>query len=73
MGLVSGGVHTAHGKGGRGVAMRHSGDQIDVEMREGTHRVDIDLRALSDRVGAICLMLSASPWGRRGTGSVRAV
>ena len=58
-GLVSGGVHTAHGKGGRGVAMRHSGDQIDVEMREGTHRVDIDLRALSDRVGAIYLTLSA--------------
>ena len=55
------------------MALRHSGDQIDVEMREGTHRVDIDLRALSDRVGAIYLTLSASPWGRRGTGSVRAV
>ena len=58
-GLVSGGVHTAYGEGGRGVALRHSGDQIDAEKREGTHRVDIDLRALSDQVGAIYLTLSA--------------
>ena len=71
--MVSGGVRTAYGEGARRVALRHSGDQIDAEKREGTHRVDIDLRALSDRVGVIYLTLSASPWGRRGTGSVRAV
>jgi len=60
-GLVHGGVHSTYGEGAARVALLHSGDRIADEKREGVHTIDIDLRALSDRVGAIYLTLSA--WG----------
>lgn len=53
----SSGGYATYRAGERRVALRHSGDQID--HNEGTHTIDIDLRALSDKVGAIYLTLSA--------------
>jgi len=60
-GVVTGGMHSTYGQGAARVALRHSGDQIAHEKREGSHVIDIDLCALSNRVGAIYLTLSA--WG----------
>jgi len=58
-GLVRGGVHSTVTDGAARVALRHSGDCMAHDRKEGTHTIDIDLRALSDKVGAIYLTLSA--------------
>lgn len=56
-GLIASRGYTAYVDGARRVAMLHSGDQI--QGNEGTHTIQLDLRALSDKVGAIWLTLSA--------------